>query len=245
MKMNVLLYSRTWVFLGIFFLTTTGISLLSYGQNNAAPLEPFALPETGSNESVSEEVNGQTSPQRRTCGHLAPSNGPTPQHPPQHRARDHEERERAEERIRMLRAWQLTENLDLDTGTATRLFQHLDEHEGRLHPERETLEAAAQQLRQLLENDSPSEDEVNRIADAIMDQHLEIERLRVNMVRETEAFLSPTQRARLMLFLPNFERQVREMIQTFRHPRDSEHLQGRPPQNCRPGPGHFAPHPPQ
>ena len=118
-----------------------------------------------------------------------------------------------------MRAWRLTEHLELDEATAVSLFARLDAHDEQVIPVRQALEQAARELRRMLRDDSGTDAEVDTLMNQIMDAHVEIERSRVELVRGTGDILTARQQASLMLFLPEFDREVRRMIHDFRSER--------------------------
>ena len=148
-----------------------------------------------------------------------------------------ETRERVEERIRIMRAWRLTEALELEEGVALRLFALLDEFDAQVAPEQARLEENAQQLREMLSSGSGTDAEIAALLTRIMETHLRLENLRVDLIVSSGTFLSPRQQAALMLFLPDFDRQIRDMVRETRRTRRRvrQHREG-PPDGFR-GPG--------
>lgn len=134
-----------------------------------------------------------------------------------------EVRARVAERIRTMRAWRLTEVLDLDETTAVRLFERLDAYDAANAPLRMELERAGRELRRALEGEDADDARISELTTAIVDGHLAIEALRADLVRSVSDILSPRQVAAFMLFLPEFEREVRELIRDVRR----EHRRGR------------------
>lgn len=124
--------------------------------------------------------------------------------------------EQLQERIRIMRAWRLTEVLDLDEVTAVQLFEHLDHYDTLLQPEQVRLNELGQRLRVLLEEGSGTDAEVAELVTQITETYLRIEQLNVERVREAGRFLDPRQQATLMLFLPEFDREIRQMVRQAR-----------------------------
>lgn len=124
--------------------------------------------------------------------------------------------EQLQERIRIMRAWRLTEVLDLDEVTAVQLFEHLDHYDTLIQPEQVRLNELGQRLRVLLEEGTGTDAEVAELVTQITETYLRIEQLNVERVREAGAFLDPRQQAALMLFLPEFDREIRQMVRQVR-----------------------------
>lgn len=151
-----------------------------------------------------------------------------PDDPPVPSAEDLEaERESVADRIRVLRAWRLTEELELDETTGVQLFASLDTYDEQLQEGQQQLEESAQALNQLLQGGGTDE-EISQATESILTSHLAIEQARVDLIRNSGEYLNPTQQAMLMLFLPEFDREIRNMIREVRQRR--EHGEG--------GPGH-------
>ena len=156
-----------------------------------------------------------------------------PDDPPLPSAEDLEnERESVAERIRVLRAWRLTEELDLDESTGVQLFASLDTYDEQLEEVQQQLEQSAQTLNQLLESGGTDE-EISDAIESILTAHLSIEQARVDLIRNSGEYLDPTQQALLMLFLPEFDREIRNMIREVRQRR--EHGEDRPGHRNRHG----------
>jgi hypothetical protein len=129
-----------------------------------------------------------------------------------------EMRERLRERIRVMRAWRLTEALALDEATALRLFDHLDAFDARIYAEQDALAALGRRLQEQLSAPSPDGPEIRALVEQITSTHLRIEQLRVELVRESGALLEPRQQAALMLFLPDFDQQIQQLVRDVRRP---------------------------
>jgi hypothetical protein len=127
--------------------------------------------------------------------------------------------ERLRERIRIMRAWRLTDALALDEPTALRLFEHLDAYDVRIYEQQDALAELGRRLQARLAETSPNEAELRLLIEEITAAHLRIEALRVELVRDSRAFLSAREQAALMLFLPDFDRQIQQLVREVRRPR--------------------------
>ena len=130
-----------------------------------------------------------------------------------------EGREQVQERIRVMRAWRLTEVLELDDQTGIALFELLDELDSTLEPQQNQMRELGQELRTHLSEGSGSDEEIANLVEELMNTHLGIEQLRVETIQSAAEILTPRQQATLMLFLPEFDREVRQMVREVRRER--------------------------
>ncbi len=149
-------------------------------------------------------------------------------------------RERVEERVRIMRAWRLTEVLSLDQDTAVELFELLDTYDQEVLPTQALLGLNARQLRQMLSDGSGSDEEITELTNTIMQSHLRMEQAKIDLIESSSSVLDPRQQAILMLFLPEFDREVRQAARELRRGRRGD----RPGPEAgedgeRPGPGEF------
>lgn len=166
-----------------------------------------------------------------------------PIEPPQQPSSDSEEttrpaRERVEERVRIMRAWRLTEILSLDEGTALALFELLDTYDQEVLPTQAALGQHARSLRQMLSDGSGSDAEITELTNSIMESHLRMEQAKIDLIESSASVLDPRQQAILMLFLPEFDREVRQAARELRRGRRGEGP-GPGVEGERPGPGEF------
>lgn len=165
-----------------------------------------------------------------------PPDGELPD-PPAREEMTEAERHRIQERIRIMRAWQLTEALELDETTAIQLFDFLDERDVAQEEAQVQLRTSSRELRQLLESGEGSDERVAELLEQIISTHLSIEEMRASMVRDASSILSPRQQAGLMLFLPEFDRRIQQMVRQVRRERRQGGDEPRPRRDRRPPPG--------
>jgi len=122
-----------------------------------------------------------------------------------------DKRERIKQRIRTLRAWTLTEELQLDEATAARLFPILsryDEEFVRLL--REAAELRRQGDDAAARNDDPA---VDRAVDALVANQRARWSLEEARFRDVRKVLTPRQAARLLVVLPAIDRRLQGQLQ--------------------------------
>lgn len=137
-----------------------------------------------------------------------------------------ERRARIRERVRMLRAWRLTEVIEMDETTAARLFELLDNHDEQMAAEELALAEAGLELRQLLESGEGEDARIAELLEQIIATHLRIEEAQAQLVRDAGEFLTPRQQAALMLFLPEFNAEIRELAREVRRGRQRRERRG-------------------
>jgi hypothetical protein len=125
---------------------------------------------------------------------------------------------RVEERVEMLRKWRVLEALDPSEEVANRLLPLLssaDRRERDLSHQRERLIG---ELRRTLEGDARNEERLRGVLDALEVTERERCAARETLNRELAEMLNARQRARLVLALEEFHREVRDLIARVRRP---------------------------
>jgi len=131
-----------------------------------------------------------------------------------------EERERAIEKVEMLRMWKLIETLDMDEKQAQKFFilaNSYNDREKELLGERRRIEA---QLRELLKNKSAPRDELGKLIRDFIRNQDEVYQNRKRFYEESSKILSLEQQAKLILFQSHFNR---EMFEIMREIREKKH----------------------
>ncbi len=151
------------------------------------------------------------------------------------------DRERIRERIETLTMWKLMEFLDLDKETADKIYAIRRKFNERKEELRKSLNGDFLRLRQKLDNYQPgaADEEIKQLLESIRAKRRELTNLWENQYDEVSGVLSVRQQARLVLFLKDFQRELRSVL--FRR-RGQPPPPGRPP-GLAPGPSQ-PPHPP-
>ena len=124
------------------------------------------------------------------------------------------------ERMRALRAWRIVEELKLDEGTSARLFPILaryDEQELALAAERRDI---AIELRALLAAPRPDDTKLTAAINRMLANRAKKHTLRDERINELRKVLTPVQQARLVLLLPQLEREFAQFIRDVAGQRD-------------------------
>ncbi|MBN1424558.1 hypothetical protein JXA88_08380 [Candidatus Fermentibacteria bacterium] len=146
-------------------------------------------------------------------GHSGAMEGPRPAPPP-----DDALIRKVEERVEMLRKWRILEALDPSEDVATRLLPLLssaDRRERELEHQRERL---TEQLRVTLRTDGRNEARLEEILTALTATARQRCSAQEELDHQLSALLSVYQRARLVVALQEFHREVRELIDRVRRP---------------------------
>jgi hypothetical protein len=128
------------------------------------------------------------------------------------------QRQKRLERMRLMRSWKLTEVLELDEATGKRLFAVLDGFDERLMQAHQALRQSERALRQGLRRDA-SEAELEAMTDQVLARKRALDELRIKQFEEAGATLDARRRAKLLLFIPRFEKELRRKLHKRREDR--------------------------
>ena len=115
-------------------------------------------------------------------------------------------------RIRAMRVWYLTEELELDDATAARLFPILGKYDDRLEALQVEGARLRRELRQGISRRAQNQGEAARLVDALLahyDKVYQVQRERIVAARKV---LSAAQTGRLVLVLPRVDNAIRRQI---------------------------------
>ncbi len=130
--------------------------------------------------------------------------------------RPHRQREKQRERIGLMMMWRLTNALELDQDTAAKLFpmmREFDVEKRQLHEKRRDM---IQQMRTEVEKDNPDRAALRKMIDDFKQNELDMVGLRNKRLDDLSKILSDEQVAKMIIFVPQFERNVRELISDVR-----------------------------
>jgi len=133
---------------------------------------------------------------------------------------------RVRKKVEALRAWQLTEELDLDQETSSRLFPAMkdaDKDRQRIEVENRAL---YREMVRLINSDKPDPGIINDILDQLQANRMETARLEEKHLKQVREILSPEDSARYLIFQVQFQRELREKaaraFREGREPQDSD-----------------------
>lgn len=117
---------------------------------------------------------------------------------------------RVRKKIEALRAWQLTEELDLDEETSSRLFPAMSKAD----QERWKIEAGnrklVRELSRAVEGQNPDPGKINRILDELTANRRALTRVEEEHIQRVRQILSPADTARYLLFQIRFQREIKQ-----------------------------------
>jgi len=125
-------------------------------------------------------------------------------------------RKQVEERIKTVKIWKLTEELDLTTEQSQAFFpiyNKFDEDRKNMEEERMQL---MMELRELTAQEKPDEKKVIEMLNKFDEFDTRIKEQRAKFRKDIEGILTVTQIGRLYVFEMNFMHQMREIIQDAR-----------------------------
>ena len=150
-----------------------------------------------------------------------------PPPPAEREQRGKEERERFQERLRLMRMIALTEALELDEATAAKLFPYLregDEAQGAAHDE---LRAHRRALKEMAEQGVFEDKAIDEHIRAIGALERKMSVQRAEQVEGLRRILSPEQRLKFLLTRAHLERELRQALREHREGERRERREGR------------------
>lgn len=119
---------------------------------------------------------------------------------------------RMRERIELIKMWKLTEVLDLDQETASKLFPLMHEFDVKQQELREKRGETFRQMREELEKDAPDTSALRPLIDDFTKNERKMVELRIEQLDKLSKVLSDDQIAKMIVLIPKFERNVRELM---------------------------------
>lgn len=115
------------------------------------------------------------------------------------------------QRIRAMRAWQLTESLELDEVTAGKLFPILNRFDARLMPMRNRAEKLRERLERAIKKGA-SDATYRQLVTEIQKHHAAMHQWQLARFAAIRKVLSPKQAAIALVALPEIEQRIRHRI---------------------------------
>jgi hypothetical protein len=130
---------------------------------------------------------------------------------------------RVRKKVEALRAWQLTEELDLDQETSSMLFPAMkdaDEDRWRIEVQNRAL---FRDMVHLVNDGKPDSGKINDILDQLQANRKEMARVEERHIKKIREILSPEDAARYLMFTLRFQKELREKAaRAFRESRRSK-----------------------
>ncbi|HTE56370.1 MAG TPA: hypothetical protein VK698_36200 [Kofleriaceae bacterium] len=122
-------------------------------------------------------------------------------------------RERVRQRIRAMRAWYLTEQLQLDDTTAGRLFPLLGQYDDRIAAVHQRGVQLRRALRREMSAPRPAQPAIDHLLDELLTHYDNLYRVQRERLVAVRKVVTPAQTAKLVLLLPRLDDAVRRQIQ--------------------------------
>jgi Spy/CpxP family protein refolding chaperone len=121
-------------------------------------------------------------------------------------------REKLREKLKILRMARLVEVLELDERTAARLLPIVNKAYDDIGVVAKDAGEARRELRRLIETGSNDAPAINTLIDRLVANKLRIDQIETEMFREVRKVLTPLQLARLVLILPEINRELQQQV---------------------------------
>lgn len=128
-----------------------------------------------------------------------------------------EQIEKIRKRMETLRMWRLTEALNLDEKASAQIFPILNRFDKKRYELEDSLREGMRDLRESLRN--KKEDQIKKILNKLEQDHRALQSLKQDEWVELKKMLTVEQQARFIIFLTEFEREVRRLIAEARERR--------------------------
>ena len=115
------------------------------------------------------------------------------------------------EKIQVVRAWKLTEVLELDESNGPALMQTLAKYDQQLFTAQRSLRKTERSLRKAIRGNA-SDQELERLLNEAIRKRKEVDKLRFEQLEEAGKTLDIRRRVKLYHFMPKFERQIRKRL---------------------------------
>lgn len=145
---------------------------------------------------------------------LGVTQAPTARAEPPTRSAPEADEAEALKKIAVVRSMKLAEVLELgddDQETRRKLDQVLSEYDLKLFKAEGALRRSVKRLRRGVRGELDDK-ELDRLSDEVIANRERVDKLRLERMKALDAILTGSQRARVMLFLPSFERKVRRAV---------------------------------
>ena len=130
---------------------------------------------------------------------------------------------RVRKKVEALRAWQLTEVLNLDEETSSRLFpamRQTDQERWKIESRNREL---VREMSRSLERSNPDPRKIDGILDELLSNRMELVRVEARHLERVRQIFSPEDTARYLLFQIRFQREIkRKAAQAFRDRRQQD-----------------------
>lgn len=121
--------------------------------------------------------------------------------------------ERVRRRVQMLMMWRLTEVLALTPDQGARFFPLFNTYQNKIRLSQKRLQVANEELRIEASKPKPDNTKLAKLVADVVEFQGTLNTLKSNQLKETLKVLSPAQQAKMLLFLPRFNKLIRQLVQ--------------------------------
>lgn len=140
----------------------------------------------------------------------------SPRPDPIEKVRRKEGRERVEKRIRLMRLVEIADRLELDDRHAMKINETLQQFDERKRTAHEDVKASRQALKRAADGETTAPKDIDVALDRILDGRKRMLDLDQELYRTLSRDLTPKQRARLALFLLEFQHKMHRLAREAR-----------------------------
>jgi len=146
--------------------------------------------------------------------------------------------EKHRDRLEIITMWKIIEALDLDNATANKIMEIRRRFVAQRREIKKELDADFQKLRQDVKSPSTDETEISRLLQSIRDKRRKLIGLHSQQYDDVAKILPVRKQAELILFLKDFQKELRMLRRQPFAPPDAERMgPPRPPDGPPMGPG--------
>ncbi|MCA9523087.1 MAG: hypothetical protein KC609_19060 [Myxococcales bacterium] len=120
--------------------------------------------------------------------------------------------ERVRRRVQMLMMWRLTEVLALTPEQGARFFPVFNTYQAKIRGAQKRLQLANNQLRAESTKAHADDMRLAQLVREVVDAQGQLNLLRTNQLKATIRVLTPQQQAKMLLFLPRFNKLIRQLV---------------------------------
>lgn len=125
---------------------------------------------------------------------------------------DKGDRQKMRERVELIKMWKLTEALDLDQETATKLFPLMNEYDNKQRDLRNKRGETMKQIQEELKKDAPDAAVLRASIDLFKRNERDMTEMRMQRLDALSKVLTDEQVAKMIALVPKFERRIKELI---------------------------------
>jgi hypothetical protein len=128
--------------------------------------------------------------------------------------------ERTQKRVEALRMWKLTQSLDLDEGTAAKLFPVINEYDRKRLTTEQEMRKNMRKIRRSV--NTASEEDLRNLMESLKSHHLRLQEIQHEEMRRLKDILTVRDMAKFMIFKQDFDREMKRRIFEARERRKKE-----------------------